>query len=331
MTAADLILRPATPADDAALVALWQACNLTVWYNDPQVDIATWRDQPGSSGILVLDAGEGVIAGSVAVGCDGHRAWVYYLAVAPDRQRQGLGQRLMAAAEDFARARGIQKLQLMVRPSNGKVAAFYRALGYDETPRRIFARWLKTLPTPPDPLEGKLRSVITYLEMRSKPALKPVPAPHGAKLALLRAESPSVAFYRFLYNTVGKPWMWWARRTVSDEALARAIQDPKVEIYVLYCDGQPAGYAELDRRVAGEVELSYFGIMPQFIGRKLGPYLLAWAIEQAWSYGPERLWVNTCSFDHPKALPLYQKLGFVPYRQETEVIDDPRLNGVMDS
>ncbi len=330
MTDTDLTLRPATPADDAALVALWQACKLTVWYNDPLTDIARWREQPGSSDILVLQAADGALAGSIAVGCDGHRAWVYYLAVAPERQRQGLGQRLMAAAEAFAHARGILKLQLMVRPSNAKVAAFYRALGYDETPRRIFARWLTPLPTPPDPLEGKLRSVITYLEMKDRPALRPVPPPAGVKLALLRAETPSVAFYRFLYHTVGKPWLWWARRAMSDEALARAVQDPKVEVYVLYCEGQPAGYAELDRRVDGEVELAYFGLLPEFIGRKLGPYLLTWAIEQAWSYGPDRVWVNTCTFDHPKALPLYQRLGFVPYRQETQVIDDPRLNGVMD-
>lgn len=323
------VLRAATPADDAALAALWQACRLTVWYNDPQEDIERWRRQPDSSTILVLDDA-GTLAGSVAVGCDGHRAWVYYLAVAPDRQGQGLGRRLMAAAEDFARDRGIQKLQLMVRPSNAKVASFYRALGYEETPRRIFARWLKPLPTAPNPLEGKLRSVVTYLEMKQKPALKPVAPPAGARLALLRAERPSVAFYRFLYNTVGKPWLWWARRALADEALARAIQDPKVEVFVLYVDGQPAGYAELDRRVAGEVELAYFGLMPDFIGRKLGPYLLTWAIEQAWSYGPERVWVNTCSFDHPKALALYQKLGFVPYRQETQIIDDPRLSGLIE-
>ena len=328
-TQAEPTLRPATPADEAALVALWQACKLTVWYNDPVADIARWRAQPDSSAILVLEQ-DGALLGSVAVGCDGHRGWVYYVAVAPDRQRQGLGERLMTAAEDFVRARGIQKLQLMVRPSNARVAAFYRQLGYEETPRRIFARWLQPLPTPTDPLEGKLRSVITYLEMKARPALKPVPPPPGIKLALLRAETPGVAFYRFLYNTVGKPWLWWARRAMSDEALARAIQDPKVEIYVLYCEGQPAGYAELDRRVAGEVELAYFGLLPDFIGRKLGPYLLTWALEQAWSYAPDRVWVNTCTFDHPKALPLYQKLGFVPYRQETQIIDDPRISGLIE-
>lgn len=324
------LLRPARGEDDAALAALWRACGLTVWYNDPQADIAGWRAQPGSSEILVLEAPDGSLAGSVAVGCDGHRAWVYYLAVAPAWQRRGLGTRLMAAAEDFARARGIAKLQLMVRPSNAKVADFYRALGYEETPRRIFARWLRPLPPDPDVMRGRLKSIVTFLEMTQPPAARPHAWPSGDKLVLLRAERPSLAFYRFLYNTVGKPWLWWVRRAMSDEALARAIHDPKVEIHVLYCDGQPAGYAELDRRMPGEVDLAYFGLLPDFIGRKLGPPLLAAALELAWQSGPRRMLVNTCTLDHPKALPLYQKFGYVPYRQETQIIEDPRLNGLIE-
>ena len=109
----------------------------------------------------------------------------------------------------------------------------------------------------------------------------------------------------------------------------KGIEDEAVEIYVLYADGAPAGFAELDRRSRGEIELAYFGMMPFFIGRGLGRYLLAWAIERAWSYEPERLAVNTCTLDHPKALPLYQQLGFKPYKQEHRVIDDPRVTGVI--
>ncbi|WP_284223807.1 GNAT family N-acetyltransferase, partial [Brevundimonas denitrificans] len=95
------------------------------------------------------------------------------------------------------------------------------------------------------------------------------------------------------------------------------------EIYVLYIRGIHAGYAELDfRKFPSVVDLAYFGIMPEFIGMKLGPYLLNWAIEQAWRRNPDLVTVNTCTLDHPKALPLYQRFGFTPYRQR-EVLIDP--------
>ena len=212
--------RRATAADGAALAELWRLCGLTVWYNDPAADIGRFLAADGHAAILLLED-EGRLLGSVAVGHDGHRGWVYYLAVHPEAQRGGIGRRLMAAAERFVADCGIPKLQLMVRPSNGKVAAFYRALGYEEAPRRIFQKWLAPLGAPPDPLEGKLEVTITFLEMRAKPALRPIVPAGGVPVALLHAERPSVAFYRFLYNTVGRDWLWWARRAMSDEALAR--------------------------------------------------------------------------------------------------------------
>ena len=170
-----------------------------------------------------------------------------------------------------------------------------------------------------------LEIVVTYLEMVKPPTRPTVPAPPVGKIALLRAERPTVSFYRYLYNTVGEPWLWWERRLLSDGELERIIQDPLVEIYVLYVDGVPAGYSELDRRRPEEVELAYFGLIPQFIGRKLGPFLLNWAVDTAWFHKPKRLWVNTNNLDHPKALQIYQKAGFVPYRQETKTIPNPRL------
>ncbi len=322
--------RRAVVGDTAALTALWQACGLTVWYNDPAADIARFLAAEGNAAIILLEETDRLL-GSVCACHDGHRGWVYYLAVHPQAQGRGLGARLMRAAEAFVKASGIPKIQLMIRPTNGKVAAFYRAIGYEEEPRRIFKRWLEPLGPPPDPMDGKLETVITYLEMRERPALKPVVPATKAPLALLHVKHPSVAFYRFLYNGVGRDWIWWVRRSLSDAALAAEIQDPQVEIYVLYCDGQPAGYAELDRRVAGEVELAYFGIMPDFIGKRFGPYLLTQALELAWQSDPSRVLVNTCTLDHPKALPLYQRFGFVPYRQETVIIDDPRANGTLGS
>ena len=167
--------------------------------------------------------------------------------------------------------------------------------------------------------------VVTYLEMLKPPTRPTVPVPPVGKIALLRAERPTISYYRYLYNTVGEPWLCWERRRLSNDELARIIHDPLVEIYVLYVDGVPAGYAELDRRKQEEVELAYFGLVPEFIGRKLGPFLLNWAVDTAWFGKPKRLWVNTNNLDHPKALQIYQKAGLVPYRQETQTIPNPRL------
>ena len=97
---------------------------------------------------------------------------------------------------------------------------------------------------------------------------------------------------------------------------------------MLYRNGAPAGFGELDRRQPGEIELAYFGLMPDAIGQGLGVWLLHETIDLAWSYEPERLWLHTCTLDHPRALPLYQRAGFVPYKQETKTIPDPRASGL---
>jgi GNAT superfamily N-acetyltransferase len=171
--------------------------------------------------------------------------------------------------------------------------------------------------------KGKMESVITYLEMTEPPAAPAAAAPAG-KLVLLRAEEPTVSFYRYLYNTVGGPWLWYERRLMDDETLSAIIRSADVEIYVLYVSGVPVGFGELDHRKKPDVELAYFGLMPEFIGRGLGRYLLRCMINEAWSRKPDRFWVHTCTEDHPSALNAYQRAGFAPYRQETEIIDDPR-------
>lgn len=163
---------------------------------------------------------------------------------------------------------------------------------------------------------------ITKLEMTSRPSLRPV-LPHGhdkGRVMLLRLAKPPVHFYRYLYGTVGKSHVWVERRRMTDEALAQVIHHEEVNLYALYCDGAPAGYFELDFRKPPAAELAYFGLIPDFIGRGLGSFLLATAIETAWSKPIERLWVHTNTLDHPRALPLYQKLGFTPYAQERTTI-----------
>ena len=132
-------IRSATLADEAAVTALWNECGLTVAANDPVADFRFALGKPNSD-ILVTDDG----CGTVMVGHDGHRGWLYYLAVAPARQRKGVGRMLVGAAEQWLAARGVPKVQLMVRETNEAVAAFYRRLGFEAMPRINFQKRLKT-------------------------------------------------------------------------------------------------------------------------------------------------------------------------------------------
>ena len=173
-----------------------------------------------------------------------------------------------------------------------------------------------------------LDDVITYLEMREPPKTPRIPAPL-AKLALMRVENCTLSFYRYLYETVGTPWLWYQRRMVADEALAAELAKPTTEIFVLYDGGAPAGYFELDAAAAQQTELCYFGLVPEFIGRGLGPFLLRAAIDRAWSRPISRLWVHTRRFDHPKALGHYQRAGFVVYKRQKLRFEDPRIRGIL--
>jgi ribosomal protein S18 acetylase RimI-like enzyme len=173
-----------------------------------------------------------------------------------------------------------------------------------------------------------LEDVITYLEMLERPAGKRAPAPLD-RLALMRAEDCTVSFYRHMYDTVGRPWLWFERRLVDDAALAALIAKPTIEIFVLYVRGVPAGFFELDTAAPRETKLCYFGLIPDFIGRRLGPYLLQAAIDQAWSRPLDRFWLHTSTFDHPRALATYQRAGFVVYARRRVSFDDPRDLGIL--
>jgi GNAT superfamily N-acetyltransferase len=148
----------------------------------------------------------------------------------------------------------------------------------------------------------------TYLQMFAHPK-RIVPPPRDG-LAVVRAVKPTIGYYRFIYDAVGSNWNWRSRKRLTDDQLAAIIHDPKDEVHVLFADGVPAGFAELDRRTPGEVEIVQFGLVPEFIGQGIGKYFLQWAIDKAWSYQPKRLWLHTCTDDHPGALPNYLKAGF---------------------
>jgi ribosomal protein S18 acetylase RimI-like enzyme len=317
-------IRPYVDTDFDAVVALWDAAGISVPYNDPALDIPRALAAPNAA-LFVGEIGPKLV-GSILAGHDGHRGWLYRLAVAPEHRRMGFGRQLVEHAERWLASQGMPKINLMIRENNAAVRDFYVRLGYGVTPRLVMQKGLDAAHA--EPGDGKLEVVITHLEMTVRPTRASIPHPAG-RHALLRAEAPTVAFYRFLYNTVGEPWFWYERRRMSDETLAAIITDPKVEIYVLYAEGTPAGYVELDRRAPPDIEIALFGIMPQFIGRGFGAFLLDWALGQAWSYEPDRLVVNTCTLDHPKALRVYQRAGFVPYRQERKIIDDPRRLGLI--
>ncbi len=145
--AATLAITDIADGDVAAVIALWQACGLTRPWNDPASDIALARRGENST-VLVGRLGSHVVA-TAMVGHDGHRGWVYYVAVDPDQQSKGFGRAIMKATEEWLRQTGIAKLQLMVRPDNKKVQAFYESLDYDEQERIIYAKWLDgRAPTP---------------------------------------------------------------------------------------------------------------------------------------------------------------------------------------
>jgi GNAT superfamily N-acetyltransferase len=167
---------------------------------------------------------------------------------------------------------------------------------------------------------------VTFLRMDNPPATAAPEIPGETRTE--RLTRPTVGFYRYLYNTVGADYVWWLRRITPDAELARMLEDPSIEIHVLYKDGEPAGFFELDARYSGNVNLSYFGLLPHMIGTGAGPGFLRQAIDAAWLVGPRTLTVNTCTADHPRALPNYSRAGFKTVRAVQEIWDVPLYLGM---
>jgi len=179
------------------------------------------------------------------------------------------------------------------------------------------------IPVPP----GQVATIVTSLEMLNPPTPRPMPA---SPLRLARWQAPKVAPYRGLFRRVGEPWLWFSRLVMDDAALTAIIADPLVEVMpVIDRAGIELGLLELDFRVPGECELSFVGLVPELAGKGHGRWLMAHALTLAWRKGVDRLWVHTCTLDHPGALGFYRKSGFVPYAVEVETFADPRLAGVL--
>lgn len=165
---------------------------------------------------------------------------------------------------------------------------------------------------------------VTFLEMPSPPSHY-APIPYNRPIALLKARHMPNHFYRYLLDRIGRKWHWVNALRLSDEDLSGKLADPARDIRVLHLDGVPAGMFELAPIDAETIELVYFGLMENATGQGIGRWFLGAAIEAAWSRGPQRVVVQTCTLDHPAALPLYQKVGFNPVAQVREEVSPMTL------
>lgn len=169
--------------------------------------------------------------------------------------------------------------------------------------------------------------VRTYLEMSSPEDLRPARLPGDAPM-LQRIEGCPVSFFRYLYAEVGRAYHWRDRLSWSDQEVRSHLADPDVSLWLLSSRAAPAGYFELRRHHDDSVEVAYFGLLPEFLGRGWGGHLLTLAVRAAWDLGPERVWLHTCTLDHPAALPNYLKRGFRPVREESYTTHLPDTSAV---
>jgi GNAT superfamily N-acetyltransferase len=173
--------------------------------------------------------------------------------------------------------------------------------------------------------------VTTYLQMTDWSQFRPAYLHYLHGIKLMCMGTPDVAFYRFLYTSVGEQWRWRERLAHSDEEIKALLIDPGTSIHVLYVNGAPAGYIELAQRKEGSAgryfstEIVYFGLRATYIGRGLGKHLLSHGIAYAWNKGTQRLWVHTCNLDNPHALNNYIKRGFKIYRVDKQPMPEGYL------
>jgi ribosomal protein S18 acetylase RimI-like enzyme len=182
-------------------------------------------------------------------------------------------------------------------------------------------------PLPPglfDLPPGTIAAVVTYLERRAPPAPGTFPPLAPRTLAALGAD---VARYRALFAAVGEPWLWTSRRLLDDAALAAILGHPDVAAFAVRDGGRDVGLVEIDWREPGEAEIAFFGLVPDRAGRGIGPALMGDALARAFARPVARVWLHTCTQDHPAAVGFYLACGFRCYRRAIEVAPDPRLTG----
>ncbi|HVM91646.1 MAG TPA: GNAT family N-acetyltransferase [Terriglobales bacterium] len=173
---------------------------------------------------------------------------------------------------------------------------------------------------------GKLASVVTFLELRQLPALANS-SPNPVRLRSV--EHPDLDWYRALYRRAGAQWLWFSRLEMTDAQLSSVLNNPANELFLAEHDRSEVGMAELDRSHPPDVEITFFGLFPEAIGKRLGRPFMCALLHQAWQKSAARVWLHTCNLDAPAALSFYMKCGFVPYKQAIEVADDPRIRGIL--
>lgn len=174
---------------------------------------------------------------------------------------------------------------------------------------------------------GKIANVVTCLEMLQRPA--PRPDPPDQECELQRIEKPGLKRYRALFRRVGEPYLWFSALVLPDDELLGRIHDPQMHVYAVRYRDEDAGLLQLDFRTPEECELLYFGLTQPLIGKGAGRWLMNRAIDIAWSHSINRFWVHTCTLDHPSAVAFYIRSGFVPFKRQIEIADDPRLTGIL--
>ena len=158
----------------------------------------------------------------------------------------------------------------------------------------------------------------TYLQLAQPEDLNPAPV-GDARVRIDRVAQCPASFYRYLYGEVGRFYHWTDRLPWTDDEIRAHLARPEITLWVMYNDGAPAGYFELERHPDGSIEIAYFGLIQEVLGRGLGKTLVTVAAEQAWSDGANRVWLHTCTLDDEAALPNYLKRGFKPFKQETYI------------
>ncbi len=172
-----------------------------------------------------------------------------------------------------------------------------------------------------------LATIVTTLEMRRRPPLRPIP---GSRFRLVRWERPAIDRYRTLFARVGAPWLWFSRLVMAEPALSAILDDPLIQVHAVTDPaGIEVGMVELDFRQPAACEISYFGLVPELAGQGHGRWLMAETLARAWNKGVERVWLHTCTLDHPGALGFYRAQGFVAIKRTIETFPDPRTSGVL--
>ena len=160
----------------------------------------------------------------------------------------------------------------------------------------------------------------TYLEMRDAAELQPS-ITNDPAIKIERQADCSIELFRYLYVEVGRNYHWVDRLPWTDEQIAEHLHRAENSIWLMSFSNETAGYFELHKCEDGSIELAYFGLLENFIGRGLGKHLLTKATEQAWAEGANRVWLHTCTLDDPAALPNYLKRGFKPFKTEKYVVE----------